>query len=226
MTFRRRLFIATVTLGGGICCFQPIMRSRMESRLSEIMKAKVEIGSSKISLVDGTIALRDVVIHSGVDASPSETGTHTTRIPSASLKFDWNSLLYRNFKVNSVVATDVHWMVAEPTSEFIPFAVEYPSQPPPPEASIDIATLAPVIEPILHEMKQRIAYASSKQSQSQLNVSTLIRETLQYLAEAMPSDGSLNVLRQPDVVNKVKKQLASIESTQARPILSILRISA
>jgi hypothetical protein len=215
MTFRRRLLIATVTLGGGICCFQPIMRSRMESRLSEIMKAKVEIGSSKISLFDGTIALRDVVIHSGIDESDAETNSHFHRIPHVLLRFDWNSLLYRNLKVNSVVATDVHWLATEPTSEFIPFAVEYPSQSRPPEVSIDIATLAPAIEPILQELKQKIAYASSKQSQSQLNVSTRIRETLQHLADAMPSDGSLNVLRQPDVVDKVKKQLASINQSMA-----------
>ena len=215
MTFRRRLLIATVTLGGGICCFQPIMRSRMESRLSEIMNAKVEIGSSKISLIDGTIALRDVVIHSGIDDRHAETGSHFNRVPYVALKFDWNSLLYRNLKVNSVVANDVHWMVAEPTSEFIPFAVEHPSPSPPAELHNDIATLAPVIEPILYEMKQKLAFASSKQSQSQLNVSTRIREMLQHLAEAMPSDGSLNVLRQKDAVNKANQQLAAINQSMA-----------
>ncbi len=215
MTFRRRLLIATVTLGGGICCFQPIMRSRMESRLSEIMNAKVEIGSSKISLIDGTIALRDVVIHSGIDDSHAETRSHFNRIPYVALKFDWNSLLYRNLKVNSVVANDVHWIVAEPTSEFIPFAVEHPSPSPPPELHNEIATLAPVIEPILFEMKQKLAFASSKQSQSQLKVSTRIREMLQHLAEAMPSDGSLNVLRQKDAVNKANQQLAAINQSMA-----------
>ncbi|MCY2985762.1 MAG: hypothetical protein NTY15_19225 [Planctomycetota bacterium] len=215
MTFRRRLLIATVTLGGGICCCQPIMRSRMESRLSEIMKAKVEIGSSKISLIDGTIALRNVVVHSVIDDGNAQSSSQFDRIPYVALKFDWNSLLYRNLKVNSVIATDVHWMVAEPTSEFIPFAVESPSQSPLPEESKDIATFALVIEPILHEMKQKIAFASSKQSQSQLNVATRIRDMLQHLAEAMPSDGSLNVLRQQDVVEKAKIQLASINQLMA-----------
>ena len=60
MTFRRRLLVVTLTLGGGLLCFQPVMRALMESRISEIIGARVDIGASKISLFDGTIAFRDV----------------------------------------------------------------------------------------------------------------------------------------------------------------------
>ena len=215
MTFRRRLLVATVTLGGGILCIQPIMRARMESRLSELMRAKVEIGSSKISLIDGTIALRDVVVHSPLNDNPASDGLVVNRIPHAALKFDWNSLLYRNLKVNSVVASDVHWLVSEPTSEFIPFAVEAPSLILGPTPTHDTAKLATVIEPILHEMKQTIINVSGQQRQTQHNVSARIRDILLQLAEAMPSDGSLNVLRQQDVVDKTKKQLASINQLVA-----------
>ncbi len=211
MTFRRRLLVATVTLGGGICCFQPIMRSRMESRLSEIMKAKVEIGSSKISLIDGTIALRDVVVHSAIDDSHAKTGDYVNRIPHVALKFDWNSLLYRNLKVNSAVATDVHWMVAEPTSEFIPFAVEQPVKASNANSSNDSISLAPLMEPLLHEMKQKIAQVSSRQSQTQLNVSKRIRDMFSQLSQAMPDEGSFNYLRQKvNLPDDLKKQLVPI----------------
>lgn len=208
MTFRRRLLVATVTLGGGILCFQPIMRARMESRLAEIMRAKVEIGSSKISLIDGTISLRDVVVHSTLNENPTSIGSLENRIPHVALKFDWNSLLYRNLKVNSFVASDVRWLVSEPTSEFIPFAVETPSLVPGSAPTQDSASVAIVIEPILHEMKQTIVNVSSRQSQTQQNVSRRVRDILKQLAEAMPSDGSLNVLRQQEVVDKTIKQLA------------------
>lgn len=207
MTFRRRLLIATVTLGGGILCIQPVMRSRLESRLSEIMRAKVEIGSSKLSLVDGTIALRDVVVHSALNDSPTSSDSVVSRIPHVALKFDWNSLLYRNLKVNNIVASDVHWLVSEPTSEFIPFAVETASLTSGPSPTQDSTRLATVIEPILREMKQTIANVSDRQSQTQRNVSSRIRDILSQLAEAMPSDGSLNVLRQQDVVDNTIKQL-------------------
>ena len=63
MTWRRRLMVATATLGGGLICFQPVMRARMESRLSEIVGGRVKIGSSKISIKDGAIAFRDIVVH-------------------------------------------------------------------------------------------------------------------------------------------------------------------
>ena len=216
MTFRRRLLLATVTLGGGICCFQPIMRTRMESRLSDILKAKVEIGSSKISLVDGTISLRDVVVYSAdMDDGNTASRPNLNRIPQASLKFDWNSLFYRNMKVNSVVATDVHWLVAEPTSEFIPFAAESSSQKSTSSASNDSDSLVSVIEPILQPIKLKITEESAKQSQKQLNVSTQIREILQRIADAMPRDGSLNVLRQTSIVEESKKQLVPIKQAMA-----------
>lgn len=215
MTFRRRLFIATVTLGGGICCFQPIMRARIESRLSEIMRAKVEIGSSKISLVDGTIALRNVVVHSSQDESGTGSQANLNRIPQVVLKFDWNSLLYRNLKVNSVVATDVHWFVSEPTSEFIPFAVETQSQISLTATSDDSISLGPVIESILQPFKIKMIDESAKQSRTQLSVSTQLSDILRRISEATPSEGALNVLRQTSVVDEAKKQVAPIVQAMA-----------
>ena len=89
MTFRRRLLVATVTLGGGICCFQPVMRARMESRMSEFFGARVDIGASKISLMDGTIAFRDIVIHHSGSSQRTdiEDSPRLTKIDHAALKF-------------------------------------------------------------------------------------------------------------------------------------------
>jgi len=215
MTFRRRILVATVTLGGGICCFQPMMRARIESRLSEIMRAKVEIGSSKISLIDGTIALRDVIVHSSQNESETATRTILNRIPHVALKFDWNSLLYRNLKLSSVVATDVHWSVVEPSSEFIPFAVETPFQISVTSSSEDSNSLASVIEPILHPIKRKMIEESAKQTRTQSSVSTQIGDMLRRISEAMPRDGSLNVLRQTSIVDESKKQMVPVLQAMA-----------
>ena len=102
MTFRRRLLVVTVTLGGGILCFQPVMRARMEARISDIIGARVDIGQSKISLIDGTIAFRDVVVHhsNSLQGMNGHRSPQPTKIEHAALKFNWNSLLYRNLEVD------------------------------------------------------------------------------------------------------------------------------
>lgn len=215
MTIRRRLFIATVTLGGGICCFQPIMRNRMESRISELFGGRVEIGSSKVSLIDATIALRDITIHS---ANPrqgsSERLTSSFKIKDAAFKFNWNSLLYRNLKVENFIASQVHWRLVDPSREVIPTAAE--SNIPKTTTQFDEnEALDFSIDSIVQPIKQRIVEEAAKQNRVHQTVSSRIKSVSERLTEAMPSDGSLNVLRQRYVVEDANKELAIIKQSIA-----------
>ena len=215
MTIRRRLLIATVTLGGGICCFQPVMRNRMESRISELFGGQVDIGSSKISLVDTTIALSDITIHS---ANPrqgsSQRSTSSFKIKDAAIKFNWKSLLYRNLKVENLIASEVHWNLVDPSRDVIPKAEE--SDLPKFTTQFDNKEVWDFsIDSIVQPIKQRIADEAAKQNQDHQNVLSRIKSVSERLTEAMPSDGSLNVLRQRYVVEDAKKELAIIKQSIA-----------
>ena len=62
MTWRRKVLLGSLVAGCGIAAFQPIVRNRLEHRLSEVFATRVEIGSSKISLFDSTISLQQVTV--------------------------------------------------------------------------------------------------------------------------------------------------------------------
>ena len=215
MTIRRRLFIATVTLGGGICCFQPIMRNRMESRISELFGGRVEIGSSKVSLIDATIALGDITIHSANSRQGSnESSLSSFTIKDAALKFNWNSLLYRNLKVENFVASHVHWKLANPSREVIPKADE--SNLPKNTSQFDENEAFDFsIDSIVQPIKLRIVEEAAKQNRVHQTVSSRIKSVSERLTEALPSDGSLNVLRQRYVVEDANKELAIIKQSIA-----------
>ncbi len=221
MTFRRRLLVATVTLGGGIVCFQPVMRARMESRISEIFGARVCIGSSKISLVDGTIAFRDVVVHHSNSLSKGkiEDSPRLTKIEHAALKFNWSSLLYRNWRVDGFVASDVRWQIVNPGPEIIPSAVES-NEPNPFDLGDRGAATEVKIEPITQPINLKIVEESARQSRVHLDVSSRIESVSKRIAEGIPPDGSLNVLRQRFVVDDAKKVLSSIKQSIAEDRLA------
>ncbi len=215
MTIRRRLLIATVTLGGGICCFQPIMRTRMESRISELVGGRVDIGSSKISLIDATIAFSDITVHSMSSRQGSiERSPGSLKIKNAALKFNWNSLLYRNLKVENFLATEVHWKLADPSRDVIPTADE--SNLPKTSTQFDEnEALDFSIDSIVQPIKQRIVEEAAKQNRVHQTVSSRIKSVSERLTEATPSEGSLNVLRQRYVVEDANKELAIIKQSIA-----------
>lgn len=215
MTIRRRLFIATVTLGGGICCFQPIMRNRMESRISELFGGRVEIGSSKVSLIDATIALSDITIHSANSHMGSnDRSLSSFNIKDAALKFNWNSLLYRNLKVEKFLASQVHWRLVDPSREVIPTADE--SNLAKTTSQFDESEALDFrIDSIVQPIKQRIVEEAAKQNRVHQTISSRIKSVSDRLTEAMPSDGSLNVLRQRYVVEDANKELAIVKQSIA-----------
>ncbi len=215
MTIRRRLFIATVTLGGGICCFQPIMRNRMESRISELFGGRVEIGSSKVSLIDATIALSDITIHSTNSRKGSnDRSLSSFNIKDAALKFNWNSLLYRNLKVENFLASQVQWRLVDPSREVIPTADE--SNLPKTTSHFDEnEALVFCIDSIVQPIKQRIIEEAAKQNRVHQTISSRIKSVSERLTEAMPSDGSLNVLRQRYVVEDANKEFAIVKQSIA-----------
>lgn len=212
MTWRRRLLIATATLGGGIICFQPLMRARMESRLSDIVGGRVEIGSSKISVRDGAIALRDIIVHPNVasQSEPSETAPAKLMIQHAALKFNWKSLLYRNLTLENVIASDVRWEVVEPTSESVPTATEKVPAVSIAQGESNVNSdidIASIVQPL----KLKMADVAAKQSQTHLNISSRIKSVLERLAEIMDSTETLNVLRQSSVLDEAQKALSVLK---------------
>jgi len=221
MTWRRRLMVATATLGGGLICFQPVMRARMESRLSEIVGGRVEIGSSKISLKDGAIALRDIVVHPFPLKQPgqSETSSVPLRIQHAALKFSWKGLLYRNLTVDNFLASDVCWELVLPTSDAIPVATEVAVPIPDPQSE-PTASLEFDIAPIIQPLKLKMAEVSDKQTRSHLNVSSRIKSVLERLAEVTSAKESLNVLRQKYVHEDAIKELTMLKQTIAEDRLA------
>jgi len=236
MSWRRRLMVATATLGGGLICFQPVMRARMELRLSEIVGGRVEIGSSKISIKDGAIALRDIVVHPSPAKQPgqSETSPLPLRIQHAALRFSWKSLLYRNLTVDNFLASEVCWELLMPTSDAIPVATEIAVLLPDPESE-PTASLEFDIAPIIQPLKLKIAEVSDKQSRSHLNVSSRIKSVLERLAEVMTAKESLNVLRQTYVLEDASKELSMLKQSIAEDrlarkdsdkALNALRVSA
>ncbi len=222
MTFRRRLFVATLTVGGGICCFQPFMRSRMEARLSELLGGQVEIGSSRVSLRDSTIALSDIFIPTSDVILPNElvapNDLNKTRAPikigQAALKFSWDSIFYRNLKVESFLASDVSWEITTPNNRSVPSAIE--------AGNIRFLTQDNVsnspnarVESLVQPIKMRLTEESAKQNQTQQKISSQLKSIAQRLAEVLPSDGSLNVLRQRFIVEDATKEIASLRQSIA-----------
>ena len=221
MTWRRRMMVATVTLGGGIICFQPVMRARMESRLSEIMGGRVEIGSSKISIKDGSIALRDIVVHPTAtpQSEQNETSPAPLKIQHAALIFNWNSLLFRNLMVENLLASDVSWELAEPTSDVIPKATENPVTLPSAQTVVlEASTLD--IDPIVQPLKIKMADIAAKQSIAHLRVSSRIKYVLERIAEVMTSNESVNVLRQATVLDDARKELSMLKQSIAEDRLA------
>ena len=216
MTFRRRLLVVTVTLGVGILCFQPVMRVRMASAISNFVGAKVDINESRISLFDGTMAFRNIVVHHSdkLQGTVSHELPRQSNIEHAALKFNWNSLLFRNLRVESFVASNVHWKMEPPSRHIIPSAAESIGQISlvPSDANADTdATIEPIVSPI----HSRIVQEAARQSRVHLDVSTRIKKALEQLGEAMPAEGSFNVLRQSFVVDDAKKTLATIKQSIA-----------
>ncbi len=212
MTFRRRLFVATLIVGGGVCCFQPIMRSRMEARLSEIVGGKVEIGSSKISLRDSTIALSDIVIQpfDSEQSSESAKSPNAIRVGQAALKFNWNSVFYRNFKAASFLATDVEWKLAAPKNQSIPIANESGTESFLNQADFVKAQDASV-ESLIQPIKLRLTEESAIQSRAQQKIAHQLKSISDRLVELMPTEGALNVLRQRYVVDDATKQILEVK---------------
>ncbi len=212
MTIRRRILVATLTVAGGVCCFQPVMRVRMQARLSEILGGRVEIGSSKISFLDSTIAFRDIEIHTA--------GTkQVSHIDHAALKFSWNSMLFRNLKIERLLASDVHWKIAEPSRDVIPSAaeIEAPSVHEKPDPN---TTLASSVDSVIQPIKLKVVEEASKQSRVQLDVASRIRSISERVTKAVPSDGSFNILRQTSIADDAKKELAVIKQLMAEDRLA------
>lgn len=188
MTFRKRLLVVTLAVGGGVLAFQPLMRFRMESRLSEILGGKVKIGSSKISLLEGVIALEDIVVTSPNSLEP-------TKVPHAALRFDWDSFLYRNLKIDHLVATEMSWNVSEPDGAQVPTAILM-GLPPEPEAETLPQKTVHGVESVVKPIKLMVNSEASKQSTTHQDISSRIKLLSERITEASPNGGVINVLRQ------------------------------
>ena len=218
MTLRRRLLLGTAIIGGGVFGFQPFLRTRMESRLSELLGARVEIGDSKVSLVDGTISFRNLIVRSNnsIENTPGEPSKKiVSTIPLAAIHFDWKSLLYRNFKIDSLAASEIEWSLNDPTQRQIPIANELLGVPVlSPTTGSDVNShLVAVVQPI----KQRIRDVASKQSRSLLELSKRMESISSKLNAATIKPEAFNVLRENEkkIVEEVKRELPAIKQLMA-----------
>lgn len=211
MSVRKRILVATLVIGGGVLAFQPIMRSRIEQRLSDILNAKVQVGHSKISLITGTISLSDIVVHTPNEPQP------TIHIDQAALKFDWGSAAFRNLRIDQLLATGTLWRVFSPTPDQIPLAkVESPtnslekflSESKHERQSVQLQS---VMQPIRRAFDEEV----KRHSQSQIAIQNKLMVIDARLKEAMPAGNNINPLRQRLVIDEVKKELALVRQSVA-----------
>ena len=233
MTWRRKVLLGSLVAGCGIAAFQPIVRNRLEHRLSEVFATRVEIGSSKISLFDSTISLQQVTVYNdGQSLTQRQTGHEieptsnqnrpSVQIAQAALKFDWYSVLFRNLKVSNAVATGVDWCIETPCDALIPVAD--PIAPNSFQSSLQTLDPIPlkkssetVVNRIIQPLRVFIAEEVAKQSQASLDISTTFRQIVERLDELQPGEANVNPLRQQQqiVLDNVKRELALINQTLA-----------
>lgn len=233
MTWRRKVLLGSLVAGCGIAAFQPIVRNRLEHRLSEVFATRVEIGSSKISLFDSTISLQQVIVYNdGQSLTQPQTGHEieptsnqnrpSVQIAQAALKFDWYSVLFRNLKVSNAVATGVDWCIETPCDALIPVAD--PIAPNSFQSSLQTLDPIPlkkssetVVNRIIQPLRVFIAEEVAKQSQASFDISNNLRQIVERLDELQPGEANVNPLRQQQqiVLDTIKRELALINQTLA-----------
>jgi hypothetical protein len=213
MTLRRRLIVSTLVIAGGVLAFQPVARWRIESRLSDIFGCPVSIGSSKISLSERTISIRDMVVR-------RDSTSDALRVPNAALKFDWNAALFRNLQVNTLLATDVQWTPTLPSSEQVPVAIVDPLGQLKNQDQRDLSSDLPNrIESIALPIKQTIQSALLKQNESHLSIASKLLSIEARLRDSSNSLGNLNPLRQGSIADSIRKDLSLLRQSIAEDAL-------
>lgn len=231
MTWRKKVLLCSLLAGCGIAAFQPIARNRFEHRLSEIFGGRVEVGSSKLSLFDGTISLGQLVIHTEVDSALDGNLNHNInrksgpnnrpiQIAYAALRFDLHSALFRNLKVTNAVATGVDWCIDSPCEELLPRADSQlasslhislgPIDSKPLKESSEL-----VVDRIIQPLRILVSEEVAKQSQASSDISTSLNQIVDRLDELQPDDSNLNPLRQQIVLDNIKKELGLINQSLA-----------
>jgi hypothetical protein len=222
MTLRRRLLVTAIVLGCGVAAFQPWMRYRIEYRLSRLLGSNVEIGSSKISLMDGTIALQDLTIYPGTELLGNRS--EPIRVSHAALRFDWYTAMFRNLQVENVVASGIQWKLLDPDCSSVPQAnaIELNASLIPNRSNrLELNSQAEHnVDTILQPIRRLMADLATKQSQTHSDISSRLRMIEDRLSEASPSNANVNPLRQSLAVDGVKKELALIRQAIAEDRLS------
>jgi len=214
MTLRRRVFVGTLVIAGGIWAFQPAMRSRMEKRLSDIFGTKVEIGFSKISLSDGTIAMRDIVVRPSTDSGQSDRNKVRTpiKIEHAALRFDWGSLRFRNLEIETLVAKGVEWNIIAPGLDEVPCVDSKDNAS---EHLLRLSNesqinLSESLEVVVRPIKASVIEEATKQGRSHSDLSSQIKQIADRLVEFASADAAPNPLRDRAAILEVKRNLALI----------------
>jgi hypothetical protein len=214
--------VVALVIGGGTLAFQPLMRQRIESRLSELLGADVKVGSSRISLVDGIITLRDVVVRRGNagESDSSEAGKPTTaltHIEQVALKFDWDAAAYRNLSIQNLLAEGVRWKLATPSNLDIPIAHSSSVQPVwtriLSEPDLSFASLS--VEKTLQPIQRRLSQESARHSSTHDDIDRRLQSIQTRIHDAMPSGSNPNPLRQRTSIDELKRELAIVRQSVA-----------
>lgn len=224
MKFRRQVLVATIVIGCGFWSFQLIVRSLVEARLSSLFNATVHVGSFEISLFNGMIAFNNIEVHPNLTVLNKDgvPASRPTLIAKSALKFDWNSVAFRNIKIDKLVASGMKWQVDAATVDDVPFAENSNNQSIWKRDSSTFNTKLDTdcIHSIVMPIHRRIAEESANQNRLHADISSRLTSIRERLDETVPNESTLNVLRHKSVIDDVKKGLSAVRQSIAENRIS------
>lgn len=219
MKFRRQVLVATIVMGCGFWSIQLIVRSRIEARLSSLLNATVKVGSSGISLLDGTIAINNIEVLPKLRMLDKDgvAACQPTVIATAALKFDWTCAAYRNLKIDKLIASGLNWRINAATVHDVPFAENSNNLAiwKPDSSTVNTNLDADSIKSIVMPIHRRIAEESANQNRMHADISSQLKSLRERLNEAVPNESTPNVLRHTPVIDDLKKGLSAVRQSIA-----------
>lgn len=206
MKFRHRLLILATVLGGGAIAFQPTMRVFIERRLSQSMRSDVHIQSSKISLMDSTVAMDNISIR-GTDSS-------RITIEKAAFHFDPSQFLRRNLILDSAIAEGMWIPLAPPTESELPKLAGPGFQFEEPKINFGDDTRSQMMT-YTAPLRASVDSEFDAQQKSHIAIGNALDALEQKLDEAVPDESVPNPLRLRFLIEDARKELAILKQSMA-----------
>lgn len=206
MKFRHRLLILATVLGGGAIAFQPTMRLLIERRLSQSMRSDVHIQSSKISLIDSTVALDNISIR-------NSDATRIT-VEKAAFHFDAAQFLRRNLILDSAIADGMSVPLSSPPETDLPKFATPGFQFDEPKINFGDDTRSQLMS-YTAPLRTSVDTEFEAQQRSHIEIENTLDAIEQKLAEAVPDESVPNPLRLRFLIEDARKELAILKQSMA-----------